>query len=352
MTTRLEHDLRSALAGAPAPVLALDQEAVLRRGRRAVRTRRVVRAGVVAVAVAALGVAGTQLTAPRHAGAPASTQGRTGQPPIAVLHLGGAGFAVSVLSQDPDPVALDFHQVGADGRLRMIGSLTSESRPGPDVLWSPVTDGVVMGVLPGGARQVRALSGADGSTPVRVTAAPVPGTNLDAFAAQVPATVPGAEPLSRLLWTGADGAPRVFPPTEGVDFMLSGGQKLTVTLDRTAARPVMRAEVADPGGLEDLGSTPPPQGADRIWHRVVTTRDGAVVLYGIDRRAAPDLHAAFGPGSHSSDASTQTLPIPGEDYRAFVIELVSVDGHAPSAGQLTDVGYVDAPPTWTGNHYR
>ena len=351
MTSRLEDDLRAALAGAPAPVLTLDPEAVLRGGRRSMLTRRVIRAGVVAVAVAAIGVAGTQLTAPRHSGAPASTRDQAGQPPIAMLQLPGEGrFAVAVVSQDPDNLDLDFHTVGSDGRLRMVGS-QSTSAPG-EVVWGTVADHIVLGVLPAGARQVRAFTGVDGSTPVGVTTAAVPGTDLEAFGARVPTTATGTDQLTRVLWTAADGRAQAFPPSASADFMLSGGSRLTVTLDRTSGSPVMRAEALGPGGTEDLGSTPAPQEWDRTWHRVVTTREGAVLLYGIDRRTAPELHPAFEPGSHSIDTNTQTEPLPGEDYRAFVIEVVSVDGHAQTAGQLSDVGYANAPPTWSGNHYR
>ena len=355
MSTELEDDLRAALAGAAPPALTFDPDTVLRQGRRTVRTHRTIRASAVALAVALIAAVGVGvLGGERRLGGPADGAGPGVRPPvIGTLVLGGQRYAVSIGFDPKDDTNLDFYRLDGSGHRQKLGGSSTKGLGADQATWGygPGST-VVLGVLPAGARAVRAVSGVDEAARVPVSTKALPGTPFEAFAAQVPAAKGDEAPLSRLAWVSSAGVVRTFPPTAGIAFTLSGGDKLTVTLDRSAATPVMRAQVSEGGRLEEFGGPQPPEKWDGIWHRVVTTRDGKVFAYGIDRSGAPELHAVFGPGSHSVMTSDAQKPIPGEDYRAFVIELTDVDGHAPSAGQLTDVAYVNPPPEWHGNAYR
>ena len=361
MSTRLEDDLRSALADAtPPPALSFDPEAVLRQGRRTVRIHRTARASAVTLAaalVAAVGagvLGGGVLGGARRPAGPADGSGPGVQPPVtATLGIGGQRYVVSLGFDPKDDTNLDFYRLDGSGHRQQLGGSSTKGLGADQATWGygPGST-VVLGVVPAGARAVRAVSGVDEAARVPVSTRALPGTPFEAFAAQVPAARSDEAPLSRVTWTSSAGVLRAYPPTEGVAFTLSGGDKLTVTLDRSAATPVMRAEVSEGGRLEQLGATTLPEGEDRIWARLVTTRDGKVLAYGIDRIGAPELHPEFGPGVHSAETNSDQRPLPGEDYRAFVIELTRADGRDPKSGQLTDVGYVNPGPTWTGNHYR
>lgn len=346
MTTRLEDDLRAALAGAPAPGLTLDPDAVLREGRRAVRSHRLAGASVAVLAALTMAVGGLVVTHrdvdPRPATpSPSPTSTPTSAPtgPVPVtLRLGSETYEVDVDLSADEQSRQTVTVFRRDG-VQRVGLFGWGTAPGQRPSFNPVEDGrsdtrVVIGAGATGYSAPRPYFYPGYRTTWRVEQVPVPGTGFTAYGIRFASP----EDLRHLIgydFTGPDGTALTngAPDGDGGWVTLLDGDNALVWADPSRSHlylhvsGVTTSVALHRDGLAHVGYATTTSPA-HVHH----------VVYGLLPRGVTkvgQLRCTLAP--KASARGDVVLRDFGPDRVGFVLELSSIDERA--AQQLTSISW-------------
>lgn len=324
MTTELETRLRQARTDAPA--LAVDEAAVLARGRRLVRARRVGAASVSVLlvvgvfAVARALVPSGELAVPARPPAPVATATSSPVGSVATLELppsptpepGDAVRVRIVVEQgDPNRVRLTYEALAADGRS--LGGAASETDSPGSPTWGTgsMLAGIVVGYVGGpaawvapvaAARPGETVSNPAGNTAV-VTAPD--GSPATVFAARM-GTASEAGSVSALLWFGADGQVRSSEPTPVSQVIVQGSDGDHTLFQAPGLGLTGHADAS--GFTAERAASGAPQGGGASW--AVQRADGhwLVMQSGQLAPGASGTTFAFTAGADGTRFETASLP--------------------------------------------
>ena len=346
MTTRLEDDLRATLSAAVPPALVLDHDAVLREGRRVVRSRRLTGASLAALAALTMAVGGLVVSnrdvhpRPATPSPPATstkTSARPGPVPV-TLRLGSQTYEVDIdLSADPGTAqtVTVFRGSGAQ-RVELFGWGTT---PGQRPMLNPAEDGgrdvrVVIGAGPTGYSAPRPFFYPGYRTTWQVEQVPVADTGFTVYGIRF-ASPDDLRQVIGYDFTSPDGTTLTSgaPDGDGGWFTLLDGDNALVWADPSRTRMYLHVS-----GV--TSSVPLPRdGLARVGY-ATTTSAGHVhhVVYGLLPHGVTKVERLrYTLAPKASARGDVILRDFGPAGVAFVLELSSID--ADATRQVTSISW-------------